>query len=175
MSHAGDRRWRTAGHHDRRYRRRQRFLDRATRTDRRRRDSVRLLHPGVCHCAHGTVRARAAAWTRADPQRAVRQSLPLFGLRKDHRGGGTPRRRSAMTIGLNPPRLEAADKATGRAQYVEDIQRPGMLYAALVTSPHAHARIVSSRVDAARAMPGVKAIVAGDDLKGPRSGGMIKD
>jgi len=80
-----------------------------------------------------------------------------------------------MTIGLNPPRLEAGDKATGRAQYVDDVQRPGMLYAALVTSPHAHARIVSCRVDAARAMPGVKAIVTGDDLKGPRSGGMVKD
>jgi len=80
-----------------------------------------------------------------------------------------------MTIGLNPPRLEAGDKATGRARYVDDIELPGMLYAALVTSPHAHARIIGCRVDAARAMPGVKAIVTGDDLKGPRSGGIIKD
>lgn len=80
-----------------------------------------------------------------------------------------------MTIGLSPPRLDAGDKATGRAQYVDDIQRPGMLHAALVTSPHAHARILGCRVDAARAMPGVKAIITGDDLKGPRSGGMIKD
>ena len=80
-----------------------------------------------------------------------------------------------MTIGLNPPRLDAGDKATGRAQYVDDIELPGMLYAALVTSPHAHARIVGYRADVARAMPGVKAIVTGDDLKGPRSGGMIKD
>ena len=80
-----------------------------------------------------------------------------------------------MTIGTSPPRLEAADKATGRAQYADDIRLPSMLYAALVTSPHAHAKILGYRLDAARAIPGVKAIVTGDDLKGPRSGGIVKD
>ena len=80
-----------------------------------------------------------------------------------------------MTIGVSPPRLEAGDKATGRARYVDDIRLPGMLHAALVTSPHAHARILGYRLDAARAIPGVKAIVTGEDLKGPRSGGIIKD
>ena len=78
-------------------------------------------------------------------------------------------------IGASPPRLEAHDKAAGRAQYVDDIRLPGMLYAALVTSPHAHARILRYDVEKARAIPGVKAIVTGADLKGPRSGGIIKD
>ena len=55
-----------------------------------------------------------------------------------------------MTIGSSPPRLEAGDKATGRAQYADDIRLPGMLYAALVTSPHAHAKILGYRLDAAR-------------------------
>ena len=80
-----------------------------------------------------------------------------------------------MSIGASPPRLDAADKATGRAQYVDDIQLPGMLHAALLTSPHAHARILDYRLDAARAIPGVKAIVVGPDLKTGRAGGMIKD
>jgi CO/xanthine dehydrogenase Mo-binding subunit len=80
-----------------------------------------------------------------------------------------------MTIGSSPPRLEAGDKVTGRAQYADDIQRPGMLYAALLTSPHAHARIIGYRVDAARAIPGVKVILTGADFKGPRAGGIIKD
>jgi CO/xanthine dehydrogenase Mo-binding subunit len=80
-----------------------------------------------------------------------------------------------MTIGLSPPRLEAGDKATGRARYIDDIRLPGMLQAALVTSPHAHARILGYRLDAARAIQGVKAIVTGEDLKGPRSGGIVKD
>src|SRR5438132_4709681 len=78
-------------------------------------------------------------------------------------------------IGKSPPRLEAADKATGRARYVDDVRLPSMLYAALVTSPHAHARILGYRLDAARAIPGVKAIVTGADLPGARSGGIIKD
>lgn len=78
-------------------------------------------------------------------------------------------------VGTSPPRLEAADKATGRAQFVDDIRLDRMLHAAIVTSPHAHARIVGYRVDAARAIPGVRAIVTGGDLQGARSGGIVKD
>ena len=78
-------------------------------------------------------------------------------------------------IGASLPRLEAADKASGRARYADDVRLPGMLHAALVTSPHAHARILGYRLDAARAIPGVKAILTGADLSGPRSGGIIKD
>jgi len=80
-----------------------------------------------------------------------------------------------MSIGTSPPRLEAGDKATGRAQYADDLARPGMLYAGLLTSPHAHAKILGYRTDAARAMPGVKAIVTGADLDGRRYGGLVKD
>lgn len=80
-----------------------------------------------------------------------------------------------MSIGASPPRIEAADKATGRACYVDDIKLPGMLYGALLTSPHAHARILSYGVEGARAIPGVKAILTGPDLKTPRAGGIIKD
>jgi CO/xanthine dehydrogenase Mo-binding subunit len=78
-------------------------------------------------------------------------------------------------IGSSPPRLEAGDKAAGRARYVDDIRLPGMLHAAVLTSPHAHAKILRYRLDAARAMPGVKAIVTGSDFSGPRAGGIIKD
>ncbi len=80
-----------------------------------------------------------------------------------------------MTIGASPPRLDAGDKVTGRARYVDDIQLPDMLHAALLTSPHAHATILGYRLNAARAMPGVKAIVTGAEFKGPRAGGIIKD
>jgi CO/xanthine dehydrogenase Mo-binding subunit len=80
-----------------------------------------------------------------------------------------------MSVGASPPRIEAADKATGRARYVDDVKLPGMLHAALLTSPHAHARIRGYRLDAARSMFGVKAIVTGADLNTPRAGGIIKD
>ena len=52
-------------------------------------------------------------------------------------------------IGKSPPRLEAADKAAGRARYVDDVRLPGMLHAAILTSPHAHARILGYRLEAA--------------------------
>src|SRR2546422_2905878 len=78
-------------------------------------------------------------------------------------------------IGKSPPRLDAADKATGRARYVDDVRLPGMLHAALVTSPHAHALIKNYSIQKAKAIPGVKAIVTGADLPGTRSGGIIKD
>ena len=81
----------------------------------------------------------------------------------------------AQAIGTSPPRLEAGDKATGRAHFADDVQLPGMLHTAILTSPHAHARIVGYRLAAARAIPGVKAIVTGADLAGPRSGGIVKD
>jgi len=75
----------------------------------------------------------------------------------------------------SPPRLDAGDKATGRARYVDDIHLPGMLHAAVHTSTHAHARIIAYRLDAARAIAGVKAIVTGADITGVRAGGIVKD
>jgi len=59
-------------------------------------------------------------------------------------------------IGTHVKRLDAADKVTGRAKYTFDINRPGMLYAKIVRSPHPHARIVSVDLSAAEKAPGVK-------------------
>jgi CO/xanthine dehydrogenase Mo-binding subunit len=78
-------------------------------------------------------------------------------------------------VGTSPPRLEAADKATGRARYADDVRLPGMLHAAVHASPHAHARIVGYRTEAALAIPGVHAVVTGSDIAGIRYGGIVKD
>jgi xanthine dehydrogenase YagR molybdenum-binding subunit len=56
-------------------------------------------------------------------------------------------------------RVDGPLKVTGRAKYTFDINRPGMLYARIVRSPFAHARITSIDVATARKAPGVKAIV----------------
>ncbi|WP_026962862.1 xanthine dehydrogenase family protein molybdopterin-binding subunit [Alicyclobacillus herbarius] len=53
---------------------------------------------------------------------------------------------------------------TGRGQYTDDVQLPGMLYAAILRSPHAHARIISIDVEAAKRAPGVVAVYTGRDL-----------
>jgi CO/xanthine dehydrogenase Mo-binding subunit len=67
-------------------------------------------------------------------------------------------------IGKNPKRHDATDKVTGRAQYGADIRLPGMLYGAMLRSPHAHARILSIDTSQAEAYPGVRAVVTAKDL-----------
>lgn len=65
-------------------------------------------------------------------------------------------------IGVSIPRKEAFDKVTGIAKYTDDFTSPGMLYAKILTSPHAHAKIKSIDVSEAKELPGVKAIITGD-------------
>jgi aerobic carbon-monoxide dehydrogenase large subunit len=54
----------------------------------------------------------------------------------------------------------------GKGRYVDDIKLPGMLYLAIVRSPHAHAIITSVDLSAARDAPGVRMALAGADLVG---------
>ena len=54
---------------------------------------------------------------------------------------------------------------TGSGRYVDDIKLPGMLHAAFVRSPLAHARVVAVDVSAARALPGVVAALTGAELE----------
>jgi len=52
----------------------------------------------------------------------------------------------------------------GKGTYVDDVRLPGMLYGAVLRSPHPHARIVSIDTIAAQAHPKVKAVITGDTL-----------
>jgi CO/xanthine dehydrogenase Mo-binding subunit len=67
-------------------------------------------------------------------------------------------------VGTRPIRPDGLEKVTGKARFGADLVLPGMLEAAVLRSPHAHARIVSIDTTAAEAMPGVKAIVTGADF-----------
>lgn len=64
----------------------------------------------------------------------------------------------------SPPRIDGADKVTGRIQYVNDHVAPGMLHAATKQSSHAHARILSIQTDKAEALIGVHKVVTGNDF-----------
>jgi carbon-monoxide dehydrogenase large subunit len=61
-------------------------------------------------------------------------------------------------------RNEDARLLTGRALFVDDVQLPGMLYAAFLRSDYAHARLKSVDTSAARQRPGVIAVYTVDDL-----------
>ncbi len=55
---------------------------------------------------------------------------------------------------------------TGRASYTDDISLPGMVYAAILRSPYAHANITSIDTSAAACQPGVIAVYTGADIEG---------
>src|SRR5580693_8644472 len=66
-------------------------------------------------------------------------------------------------IGDTVRRKEDLRLVTGRGRYSDDFNFPDQAYAAMVRSPHAHARIRSIDVTAARSMPGVLAVLTGAD------------
>lgn len=67
-------------------------------------------------------------------------------------------------VGARVPRLEDPRLLVGRGQYLDDLVVPGMLEAAVLRSPFAHARIVSIDASAARELPGVFDVLLGEDL-----------
>src|SRR5689334_12441592 len=67
--------------------------------------------------------------------------------------------------GASIKRSEDPRILTGAGRYVDDIKLPGMLHAAFVRSPMAHARVLSVDVSAARALPGVVAVLTGAEVE----------
>ncbi|MBW6397974.1 xanthine dehydrogenase family protein molybdopterin-binding subunit [Roseomonas sp. HJA6] len=67
--------------------------------------------------------------------------------------------------GVSRRRLEDDRFLRGQGRYVDDLDAPGALHGWVLRSPHAHARILSIDTDAARAMPGVQAVLTIEDLE----------
>ena len=81
-----------------------------------------------------------------------------------------------QVIGKPLPRVDGVEKVTGSARYAADILLPGILYGASLKSPHAHARIVRIDTSAAKRLPGVHAVITGQDVKDAGLWGrMVKD
>jgi CO/xanthine dehydrogenase Mo-binding subunit len=74
-----------------------------------------------------------------------------------------------QVLGTRPIRPDGTDKVTGRALYGADLRLPGMLYGAVLRSPHAHARILSIDSRRAQAFPGVRAVLTCADIPEPVS------
>jgi aerobic carbon-monoxide dehydrogenase large subunit len=71
---------------------------------------------------------------------------------------------AARYTGASVRRSEDPRILTGRGRYVGDLKLPGMLHAAFVRSPLAHGRVLAVDAEAARALPGVVAVLTGADL-----------
>jgi len=104
--------------------------------------------------------------TRAILQASGQDSPPLIPVSK-HAG---------QSIGKPMPNLQAREKITGEARFTDDYRFPGMLYARTKRANIPHARILSIETSAARALPGVHAVMTHEDVPGRNLHGVfIKD
>ena len=76
-------------------------------------------------------------------------------------------------IGSSVKRREDPALITGQGKYTDDLTLPGMTYATIVRSPHAHARILSIDASAAEAHPQVVAVYTGKDIQDSGVGGVV--
>jgi carbon-monoxide dehydrogenase large subunit len=79
------------------------------------------------------------------------------------------------TVGKSLPRVEGYGKVTGQTKYAADLAFEGLLWAKVLRSPMAHARIVKVDTSKAKALPGVRAVITGADVKDIYVGTRVKD
>src|SRR5262249_7785215 len=139
---------------------------------------VRILHARHANDELRVLEAAPDAERGRDPLGDLGQSVSLHGLREHRqvdpvRGGqaGTGRRMMALKtspevggMGHSIKRKEDPRFIRGKGTYVDDIQLPGMLYLDIVRSPYAHAKIQKIDTAKALAVPGVLAVITGQDL-----------
>ena len=79
-----------------------------------------------------------------------------------------------QVVGQRIPKRDALDKVTGRARYIQDVKLPGMLYGKILYSKYPHAKIEKIDTSRAEKLPGVRAVLTGDQLP-PLKFGFYKD
>ncbi len=72
--------------------------------------------------------------------------------------------RTFRVIGRNTPKVDGVEKITGRSRFGSDVRLPGTLVAKVLRSRYAHARINRIDTSRAKALPGVAAVITGDDF-----------
>ena len=75
----------------------------------------------------------------------------------------TVMRNAREVVGQPTPLIDGIEKVTGQAKYTADLPSSGALVGRILRSPFSHARILAIDTSAARALPGVRAVVTGDD------------
>ena len=81
----------------------------------------------------------------------------------------------SKVVGTAVPRADGGDKVRGQTIYAADVKLPGLLWAKILRSPHPHARIRRVDISQAEKVPGVRAVITGEDVKGRLIGKQIRD
>lgn len=79
------------------------------------------------------------------------------------------------SIGTKQCFVDALDKVTGKAKYLDDISFPGLLVGKILRSPHPHAKILSIDTSEAEKLPGVRAVITAKDCPQIKFGMEIED
>lgn len=147
----------------------------------------KALDPVLCRCT-GYVRGvdavkRAAAIRRGEkvspfqqldknlPENLKMAQIPVEYLRRDANQNPLPplvftpdSMSKTKTVGHPEKKVDAKKLALGRPVFTDDFRLPGMLYAELLTSPHAYAKILRIDTTKAKALPGVHAVLTHMDV-----------
>ena len=78
-------------------------------------------------------------------------------------------------VGQSIPRVEGPAKVKGLCKYTADLGRPGILWGKVLRSPLPHARILNINTSSAQRLPGVKAVITGNDVSRRLVGSSLKD
>ncbi len=114
---------------------------------------VNWSNPGNRGNASGSAEAQSQPETQT---MTATKTLPPFMVAPEEQ---------TVVVGKAERKVDAAKLAQGKPAFVDDAPQPGMLYAAMLTSPHAHARIKHIDTEKAKALPGVHAVLTHKDVK----------
>ncbi len=78
-------------------------------------------------------------------------------------------------IGKRIAKMDAPEKASGKTRYIHDLNVSGQLHGKILRSSRVHAKILSIDTSAARALPGVHAVITAEDVPDQRPIGVAKD